>query len=249
GWNEGAHIITDPAGRRLVLKWTSEHPERLLNARSVIAAARAAGWPTAAWLTTLDIGNGLACCLQELVMGERPSRLDRDLARQILGILDIQAGLRPDAVVDWSDWVRGSVLEGWDDMRAPVKAGFPLGDQIVAQADRIAAACAGTELPTADLVHGNLGLDNLLQTPHGGRVATDAQSAGRGSRVYDAVGVILTAAGAEESTPEGEQLLIDYSLRVSGPEILALCMASTAISMAEAYLRHGRETDAPGAAP
>jgi hypothetical protein len=249
GWNEGAYVIVDPEGRRLVLKWTARNPERLLGALPVIAAGRAAGWPTAAWITALDLGHGLACCLQEFVPGQRPSRLDGDLVRQVIDMLEIQAGLRPDALVDWSDWVRGSVLDDWDDHRAPVEARFPLGGQIVAQANRVAASCADTELSTADLVHGNLGLDNLLQTPCGDLVAIDAQSVGRGTRVYDAVGVLLTAAGHSESTPLAEQLLLDYAQSVAGPRALALCMASTAISMAEAYLRTGHERDAPAAAP
>ena len=249
GWNEGAHVIVDAKGTRLVLKWTDREPERLLRARSVIAAAQAAGWPTASWIAALDLGDGLACCLQELVTGRRPERLDRELASQILNILDIQAGLRPDAIVDWSDWVRGSVLEDWDDQRAPVRARFPLGRQIVAQADRVAAACAHTALPGDDLVHGNLGLDNLIQTPDGDLVTVDAQSVGCGTRVYDVVGVVLTAAGHGESAPDAERLLLDYALAVAGPGPLALCMASTAVSMAEAYLRTGHESDAPAAAP
>jgi hypothetical protein len=68
-------------------------------------------------------------------------------------------------------------------------------------ADRIATRYADVGLPTRDLVHGNLDLPNLLVSTAGDLVAVDTEGLGAGTRVYDVVGVLMTAAALRCATP------------------------------------------------
>jgi hypothetical protein len=103
-----------------------------------------------------------------------------------------------------------------------------------------AGSSSGVVLPEQDLVHANLDLANLLVDPSGGLVLVDVDNVGAGSRAYDAVGLMLTAAASERSTPEAEQILRDYAIDLAGPGALAVCAVSTALSMPETFIRRGR---------
>jgi aminoglycoside phosphotransferase (APT) family kinase protein len=249
GWNQGAYLVAAASGQRAVLKWAGDGASRALSVAPEVVRARAAGWPIPAWLAAIRLDDQGAAWLQEYLPGQRPAELDHTLASRVGDLLERQRGLRPATGADWSDWVRGSVVEDWHGMRARVAAHFPRGERLVALADRIARTCGDTELPCGDLVHGNLCLDNLLITDDGRLAAVDVQSLGRGSRVYDAVGVLLTTAAFGESTPAGRQHLERYAIETAGPAVLAMCAASTALSTAEAFLRLARAGEAPAAAP
>jgi hypothetical protein len=72
---------------------------------------------------------------------------------------------------------------------------------------------------------------------------------GRGSRVYDVAGLLVTAAGSGQATLAAEARLLDYAVDVAGPRAFALCAASTVLTMADAFLSLGRAAQAPAAAP
>lgn len=80
----------------VVLKWT-DNPAwepRVRRAADLVRRARAAGYPTPAWLAVGTTAAGSPYQLQEFVPGDPPV-LDVALARELIGICELQRDLLP----------------------------------------------------------------------------------------------------------------------------------------------------------
>src|SRR5260370_22870551 len=192
GLNTGAYPVAQPNGDRAVLKWRTDDPERLLAAAPIVAAARARGWPTPAWLAVGTTPSGEAWGLRRFAAGAPPHRLDGRVAPLMVEVFDSQAGLGDLAGSGWSDWAWGVVFEDWHRLRAKVSDSFPRGREVVAAVDAIAASCPPEPLGGADLAHGNFNITNAvlagdrlwmisLETVGGGTLAYDVADALIGS--------------------------------------------------------------------
>lgn len=80
GYQTGAYKLVDEAGRPTVLKWwTAARPlERVIEAAETVAAARAAGWPTPAWLYYGLGPDSMPYEIQEFVRGSHRTDLDEE---------------------------------------------------------------------------------------------------------------------------------------------------------------------------
>jgi len=247
GWNEGAYLLSQADGSRAVLKWRSKEPERLLNARDLVATARARGWPAPAWLAAGLVPGEAAWVLQEFIDGRTPRVLDDHVAEQMIGILDLQASLFPGAEGGWGEWACGVVFEDWEDMRDRVRSGFPGGRRIVAAVDSIAESCSPDPLTSQDLVHGNFNLANTIATP-GWLWVVDTESLGPGPRAYDLAEALLVGAGHGTMTDSAAARLLAYGAGLDRREF-AICAGSVGLSMAEFFVRHDRPGDGASAVP
>lgn len=247
GWNEGAYLLSRPDGSRAVLKWRASEPERLLGARERVASARARGWPAPAWLACGRAPAGGAWVVQEFIDGRPPPQLDDAVADKMIEILDLQASLFPAAADGWGQWASGVVFEDWDGLRARVSSGVPGGRRVVAAVDAIAAACSPEPLSGHDLVHGNFNLANTIATP--GRLwVVDVEALGAGPRVYDLAEALLVGAGEGQVTESAAARLWAYGAGLDRREF-AICAGSVALTMADAFVRHGRADQAAGTVP
>lgn len=104
GYQSGAYLITDPAGERAVLKWSGsrEWAPTVFAAAPVVASARAAGWPTPAWLAVGRTANGHAYQVQEFVEGTAQETITHAWLDQTLPAVAKQAGMGRDGMRDWS---------------------------------------------------------------------------------------------------------------------------------------------------
>ena len=249
GWNEGAYLLSQPDGSRAVLKWRASGAERLLGARERVAAARARGWPAPAWLATGRSPAGGAWVVQEFIDGRPPPQLDDVIAEQMIEILGLQVSLFPGAgaVGGWGQWASGVVFEDWDGLRDRVRTGIPGGRRIVAAVDAIAEACSPEPLSSYDLVHGNFNLANTIATP--GRLwVVDVEALGAGPRAYDLAEALLVALGEGHVTESAAARLWAYGAGLDRRE-LAICAGSVGMTMADAFVRHGRTDQAAAAVP
>src|SRR5215472_4935046 len=80
GLNQGAYLVRGPGGVTAVLKCYAHDPSRIAAAAPVIRAAREHGWPTPAWLAFGTTPSDGAWVLQEFASGQRPARLDEQVA-------------------------------------------------------------------------------------------------------------------------------------------------------------------------
>jgi len=247
GWNEGAYLVARPDGSRAVLKWRASDPERLLAARDLVTSARASGWPAPGWLACGRAPTGEAWVLQDFIDGGTPPRLDQAVADQMIGILNVQAGLCAGAGGGWGEWAWGVVFDDWEGMRHRARSGIPGGPRIAAAVDAIAAACQPRPLSNDDLVHGNFNLANTIATP--GRLwLVDVEGLGPGPRAYDLAETLLVAAEHGNLTESAAARLWAYAAGLDRREF-AICAGSVGLTMADAIGRHGRSGEAAGAIP
>lgn len=247
GLNTGAYLVAQPNGDRAVLKWRTDDPERMLAAAPIVAAARARGWPTPAWLAVGTAPSGEAWVLQQFVAGAPPTRLDGRLASLMVEVFDSQAGVGDLAGSGWSDWAWGVVFEDWHRLRAKVSDSFPRGREVVAAVDAIAASCPPEPLGGADLVHGNFNITNtVLAGDHLWMI--DVETVGGGTRAYDVAEALIVSTARHTATEAGSQTLWSCADTID-ERAFAVCAASIALSFADAVIRHGQLPEAPDMVP
>ncbi|TDD58342.1 aminoglycoside phosphotransferase family protein [Kribbella antibiotica] len=233
GLQSGAFELTDG----VVLKWT-DRPEwapRVRRAAELVRRARAVGYPTPQWLAVGTTEAGSPYQLQEFVPGT-PVRdgalVDESLARHLIEICELQRDLVPEDIVNWSGYAHGVVFDGWDGVRERVLAYGGEPAELTARYDALCQPYRGDELPSGDLVHGDLNIGNLLVA--GGQVTgiIDIESAGSGSRAYDLVSLATSA--VRDGAPTGvDELFLEAALRAGGRETVAVCAATAYVTIAE----------------
>jgi hypothetical protein len=247
GLNEGAHLVTRADRSTAVLKWRASDADRLLAARDLVAAARAQGWPTPAWLAC-GLGPGAeAWVLQEFIDGRTPGRLDEAVAEQMMEILCVQASLCSGASGGWGEWAWGVVFDDWEGMRDRARSAMPGGQRIVSAVDTIAAGCAQGPLSSQDLVHGNFNLANSIAAKSK-LWLVDVEGLAPGPRAYDLAEALLVAAELRHATESAEARLWAYASTLDRREF-AICAGSVALTMVDASARHGCASETAKALP
>lgn len=109
----GAWLLTDPSGRRAILKANDGMAHRIARMPGIVDRIRAAGYPTPAWLVAGVTDAGGAYHIVDFVPGEPMSNspLTGEIAAQLVAVIERQVGLDPDPVQDWSCGVRAKAFE------------------------------------------------------------------------------------------------------------------------------------------
>jgi aminoglycoside phosphotransferase len=172
GLQGGAWQLSEPGGGKAILKW-STRPRFFTERRSAaMAKILAAGYPTPAWLAvgrTADSGY----LLEEFIPGE-PIEFTASAARQLVDVIELQAGLAPDLDQNWSTYVAADT-----DAAEYVSA---LDADLVRKFQRLRT---DVEMPGSDMVHGDFNSCNVLA--ENGRITgvIDIEAFGRGTRAID----------------------------------------------------------------
>jgi aminoglycoside phosphotransferase (APT) family kinase protein len=218
----------------VVLKWTDkpEWAPRVRRAADLVRRARAVGYPTPAWLAVGTTAAGSPYQLQELVPGSAPV-LDQALARELIGICELQQDLIPDDHdVTWSAWSSGVVFDGWDGVWERVLTYDGEASELLQRYAELCRPYRDDVLPQHDFVHGDLNMGNLLVAD--GRITgiVDIEAAGSGARAYDLVS--LAASAARDGAADGvDELFLEAALRASGRAAVAVCAGAALASVAE----------------
>lgn len=196
GYQSGAYLIADLSGRRAVLKWSSarEWAPTVLAAAPVVAAARASGWPTPAWLAVGQTDHGYPYQVQDFVDGTTQETISHDWLDLTLPVVASHAGLGRDRMRNWSRYDHDVVYAARNDNRVAVANSGPAGAYVSEVITRLNRDHEDVELPVDDLVHGDLNPDNVLIA--NGRLAAliDVEAVGRGTRLHDLTTLLLYAA-------------------------------------------------------
>jgi aminoglycoside phosphotransferase (APT) family kinase protein len=234
GLQGGAYELTTGT-TRVVLKWSNDPSwaPRVYRAARLVEKARAVGYPTPAWLAVGTSSDGSPYQLQEFVEGTQPtdaSTIDQALATQLVEICETQHGLVDDAEANWSNYVHGIVFEGWDGMWETVRQYDETSAELIAGYEQLCRPYREVELPTTDLVHGDLNVGNLLV--HNNRITgiVDIEAAGGGTRAYDLV-ALATSAARDNAPPGIDEFFYEAALKAAGHAATAVCAASAYASI------------------
>ncbi|WP_165949359.1 phosphotransferase family protein [Kribbella turkmenica] len=236
GFQSSAYELSD-VGPRVVLKWCDDPgwAPRVHRAAELVRRARAAGYPTPAWLAVGTTAAGSPYQLQTYVEGRSladASSIGPSLARELIRISETQRDLVPDQDSNWSVWSAGVVFDGWDGVWDRV---LGYGGEATDLLERYGALCRPYRdhaLPVDDLVHGDLNVGNVIVD--NGRVAgiIDIEAAGGGSRAYDLVSLATSA--TRDGAPAGvDELFLEAALRAGGRTVVAICAAAAYATIAE----------------
>lgn len=224
-WNmestDGSPTVVKPA---LTKDWT----QQIVRAERAVAVARAADYPTPAWLATGITASGLGYQIQEFVPGGARRVIGVLEARQLIGVLELQAGVDPDPGRCWSDLLEDDLGTGLADLRAGATGAGPAAQELACACDRLLNASGPVRFPRADLVHGDFRPGNILFD--GGVVSgvIDIEAFGSGTRVFD----YATLLDHPEISDEALVLLVEAAVDVAGPTVLRLCFARVALDLA-----------------
>lgn len=193
GYQSGAHLIADPAGRRAVLKWTDsrEWAPTVLAAAPVVASARAAGWPTPTWLAVGRTADGYPYQVKDFVEGTTQEAITHDWLDLTLPVVAKQADLGRDGMRDWSRYDHAIVYGTPNNNRVAVASSGSAGAYLSDVVTQLNRHHEEVTLPAADLVHGDFNPDNVL-IAHGQLAALiDVEALGRGTRLHDLTTLLL----------------------------------------------------------
>jgi hypothetical protein len=235
------YLLNGSGESRAVLKWNRDPDmaQQVQSAASLIAAARAAGWPTPAWLVSGTTPSGYPYEVQGHAPGTPCSWVTTDLVQAILPVLGIQAGLAPDAGPDWAAHDR-EVIFGGDRGNAvadSVAAFCPGGAALVEAVRAWTGPFRSVNLPVRDLVHAHLVPGNVLLDDGRLTALTGAERLGKGSRMHDVAS--LTIHGLLwDGEPGALDELLGYATAHAGPGEFEVSLAACLFAVVALHITH-----------
>jgi aminoglycoside phosphotransferase (APT) family kinase protein len=187
GENQGAYALATPEGERYVLKW-NRRPSWLQSVRraeQITATLADHHIPIPHYLLADTFDDGVTYWIQTTLSGAPPAPLRYGHVTQVCAFVDVQAGRALSSEVDWSAYVLAVVFQGesgWRDSLAQYSAATR---EVLARLTDLVAGKQAFRLRHDDIVHGDLGPDNVLVV--GERVSgiVDWDAAGSGDRSLD----------------------------------------------------------------
>lgn len=185
GLNAGGLRVVVPGRADAVLKAEPRrHPQHLgevLRAQRVVVHLRARRYPTPAWLAVGETATHV-WSLVEHVDAQPLIQLTPSVVTQLLGVVELQAGLASEGHDHWAYAWR--VVTGQEPVLAALSHGPPAVSAVV---ERALAACAGAPAPAAapDAVHADLAPSNVLVRDGEVVAVVDVGNAGSGTRATD----------------------------------------------------------------
>jgi len=237
GANSGAHLLTGPGGIPAVLKWTPDRTwaRQVLRAVPVVRRIRERGFPTPAWLFVGTTADGFPYQVQEFVEGDPLSILDDATADLILDVVERQAGMNPDPGRNLSKIAAREAVAGA--RRARLRDSGEAGREVVETFDRLCRSVADQKLPCEDMVHGDLGVENVLVRNGSIAGVIDIEALGSGSRAFDLAKVLLHGY-VWESEPCALQRIHDHAEAIAGPGALRIFAAANTYTLLDHGLTH-----------
>lgn len=230
GFQSGAWLIQDHAGRQAVLKWTPNPTwaEQIQRASRAVADVRRRGYPTPAWLAVGVTASGFGYQVQEYAPGRPREYLTEETAHRAVDLLELQRDLDPDPGRSWSDYVNTKFRDEWTSTISEVSATGVAGVELAGHAARLLSLYELPVFPKADLVHGDFRLGNILFDEDSVSGVIDIEALGSGTRAFD-YATLLDHDRANETAVE---LLVAAGSEVAGPAVLAYCLVHVVLDLA-----------------
>jgi aminoglycoside phosphotransferase (APT) family kinase protein len=187
GENQGAYALTTPTGELFVLKW-NRRPTWLHSVRraaQITTALAEHHIPVPRYLLADAFDDSVTYWIQTALPGAPPTPLRYGHVTQVCAFVDVQAGRAISSEADWSAYVLAVVFQGESGWRDSLERYSTATREVLARLTDLVAGTQTFRLRRDDIVHGDLGPDNLLVV--GDRVSgiVDWDAAGCGDRSLD----------------------------------------------------------------
>jgi aminoglycoside phosphotransferase (APT) family kinase protein len=240
GHQSGAYRLYDTVTAKPGVLKVSQRPDwavQVTRAAPIVAQARAAGWPTPAWLASGTTTLGWPYEIQEWVEGTPMERLGVNEVEMILALLELQADIGPRGPQDWSTYNRDVVFADRYGYASRLRDSSPQGAEIVAAFSGLCERDRHLRLPDTDLVHGDLSTHNILVRDGQIVAVVDVEAVGRGTRVSD-LACVLREGYMSRGDPAALERLLAAGLAMAGLGALTICVAATVIAVSVFVLDH-----------
>jgi aminoglycoside phosphotransferase (APT) family kinase protein len=187
GENQGAYALRTPTGDGYVLKWNRRPPwlHSVRRARHITATLAEHHIPVPRYLLADTFDDGVTYWIQTALPGAPPTSLRHSHVTQVCAFIDVQAGKAVSREANWSAYVLAVVFQGESGWRDSLEQYSTTTRAVLARLTDLIAGKQTCRLRHDDIVHGDLGPDNLLVV--GDRVSgiVDWDAAGSGDRSLD----------------------------------------------------------------
>lgn len=219
-------LLDEPDGGRAVLKTNAGTLDHLHTTACVVEHLRARGYPTPRWLFTGQIDDGTTYHIQEFVPGKLAERPTVTLARQLIELIELNAGFdvwpERDLSTDQIDQFASCVTD--------LHRASPEISDVVDRYEQLVAQLGRIDLPGGEFVHGDFHWANVLLHRDQVSGVIDIESGGSGTRAID-YGRLLRDTYFPHRIPEPgvRQMIRCAGEAVAGPEVLALCTSAATL--------------------
>lgn len=229
GTQQGAYRLRGREGQSAVLKvYVRDLPASGLHPTATsIERARQRGWPSPKWLAFGPLPGDQTYVIEEFVEGATATELDSTRLDQLIRASSCQIGLAPESDQDWSAYIHSVVFDDAADLASRMHARTATAE-VQRRLERATASSRDQRMPTADLVHGDFVLRNML-IRDGELHVIDAGYAGKGTRTYDLVSLLVeTSVDGQwaDRTGADARRLLGECLATADPATVLLCVAA-----------------------
>jgi aminoglycoside phosphotransferase (APT) family kinase protein len=245
GEDQGAFQVVNADGSRAVLK-LNRNPQWISQVERAKAAAvhlKALGYPVPTYLLVGSTDRGTYSLQTELPGAADEPTVDR--MNDLLRIIDLQKGQVISEVQgqDWVWYITDVVFRGESGHVRAMMQFSAETSALVAQIESLVAGLQGKVLSKNDLVHGDMGINQVLFQGQKVTGVIDWDQVGYGDRAIDLVSLWYSIMQA----PEARDAVMKHMLEVSDKDTIKICAAYKMLTMVAWNITKGGGDVAPAA--
>lgn len=245
GEDQGAFQLVDAAGARAVLK-LNRNPmwvNQVQRAKAAAAHLKTLGYPVPVYLLVGSNDRGTYSLQSELPGVASEPTAERIMA--LLKVLDLQKDQLISEVQgqDWVWYLTDVVFRGESGHVRALMQFSTETSALVAEIEGLVAGLQGKALPKTDLVHGDMGIKQVLFQDNVVSGVLDWDQVGYGDRTMDLVSLWYSIM----QVPDGRDLVMKHMLEISDKERIKICAAYKMLTMVAWNITRGGGDVAPAA--
>jgi aminoglycoside phosphotransferase len=228
GEDQGAFQVVTSNGTRAVLKmnrnplWVSQ----VRRAKAATDHLKGLGYPVPTYAYVDSTDRGTFSLQSELPGATTVPTLD--LAKQVVGFVELQKGQTISEVQgqDWVWYMNAVVFRGeFGNVRALMQYSHETS-ALVADIEGLVSGLDGKMLPQTDLVHGDMGFNQVLVNDGKVTGVVDWDQVGYGDRIMDIASLWYSTL----EVAEARDFIMQHMLEVSDKETIKICSAYKMLS-------------------
>lgn len=236
GENQGAYSLSDDQSREYVLKWNERRSwvRSLQRAQQITNHLRPRGVPVPRYVLVDRYADEVLYWVQTALPGLPPKGLSLGHAKQLVTLVERQAGQTLQTGSNWSEYVQAVVFaghSGWRDTLAHYNAQTRA---VLSRLTHVVAGISHVTLRVDDICHGDMGTDNVLTQEGTVTGIVDWDAAGEGDRALDLSKLLFYSYHSNDVS----SFLRRHILDISGQDAYAIYLAYNILAQLDWSIHH-----------